>query len=695
MSRDVPLHRLRNIGIMAHIDAGKTTCTERMLYYTGLIHRMGEVHDGTATTDFDPEEQRRGITISAATVTTSWEPRMGSQRGVSHRIRIIDTPGHVDFAVEVERSLRVLDGAVFVLDASAGVECQSEAVWRQADRYEVPRVTFVNKMDKVGADFGRCLAEMRERLGARPFAVQLPLGEERDHRGVIDLLHMRALRFGDVRESMVCENIPDDLVADAIDARATLAEACAEIDQEVLDTWAAGGMPSAESLERALRKGMLAGSMHVVLCGSALGNKGIEPLLDAIVAYLPSPADRPPAQGEDPRTAALVVCRPDENEPFAAIAFKTQSDARGTLTFLRIYSGRLARGDTVVVCSRDERERIGRLYVVHASDREEVTCAYAGDIVAALGLRHTKTGDTLASAIRPVVFESIVVPEPVLEVALEPKTSSDRERLGQGLARLVSDDPSLRIRVDEESGQTVLSAMGELHVEIAMARLERDHGVRVRVGRPAVAYRDTVARHVRVDHKLAKQTGGPGQYARVVLEVAAGARGSGVDFADETTGGAVPVAFVSAVEKGVRGAAARGVRNGYPLVDLRVRLVDGDHHVKDSSGLAFEIAAAAAVQKAVRDAGLVLLEPVMTVEVTVPEEHVGSVIGDLVSRRGAVHKVTPRAAASVVEGRVPLATLFGYVPVLRGISHGRGTAVMNPAGYEIVPEKAASLVLAK
>jgi elongation factor G len=687
MSRStVPKTRLRNIGIMAHIDAGKTTLTERLLYYTGVIHRMGEVHDGAATTDFDPEERRRGITISAATVTVSW---------AHHTLRIIDTPGHIDFAVEVERSLRVLDGAVFVLDASKGVECQSEAVWRQADRHGVPRITFVNKMDKVGADLDRCLDEMRARLGTRPVALQLPIGQEAAHAGVVDLLRMKAVRYDDPRApgTPTESDIPDTLRAPADEARARLVEACAEVDEAVLEAWASGTSPDAASLTRALRAGTLAGRLQPVLVGSALGNKGIEPLLDAVVAYLPSPAERPPALGRDPRTGAPVACAPDDAEPLAALAFKTASDPSGALTFLRVYSGCLRRGDPVLVPSRDGRERVGRLYVVHADARVEVDEARAGDIVGALGLARVRTGDTLCAADRPVVLESIAVPEPVLEVAIEPVTSADAQRLAQGLARLTADDPSLRTRTDEETGQILLRVMGELHVEIAETKLRRDHGVEVRVGRPSVAYRDTVRGRARVDYRHVKQDGGAGQYARVVLEVAAGAPGSGVAFFDDTTGGAVAAAFVSAVEKGVRGAAARGIRNGYPLVDFSVHLVDGEMHVKDSSALAFELAGSMAVKEAAHAAGLVLLEPVMDVEVSAPEASVGSVIGDLTGRRGVVHDMAARAGISVVRATAPLASLFGYVPALRGLTHGRGAAVVKPAGYEPVPVRLVSGVL--
>lgn len=643
---------------MAHVDAGKTTCTERILFYTGRIHRRGEVHDGTATTDFLPEEIKRGITISAAAVTTSWDVR-----GERYTLRIIDTPGHVDFAIEVERSLRVLDGAVFVLDASAGVECQSESVWHKAERYGVPRLTFINKMDKVGASFDDCITSMRERLGARPVALQLPLGEEGAFHGVVDLVRLRALVWES--DSLALRDIPREALERARILRDALVEAAAEHSDDLLGAWSRGESPDEQSLVAAIRRGTLAGAIHPVVCGSAYKNRGIEPLLDAIALYLPSP---------------------DEGgaEPLAALVFKTFSDARGSLALARIYSGTLKKGDAVL--ADGEHKRVGRLFVVHAADREEITEAHAGDIVAIMGLKGVRTGSTVCAPERPVTLESIEVPDPVLEVTLEPRTHEDRDRLGEALARIVADDPSLRVRVDDETGQTILCAMGQLHVEIVESNLGLA-GVSVRLSPPKVAYRDTLAQYARVDYKHVKQGGGPGQYARVVLEIEPAPRGSGLAFADATRGGVVPAAFVPGVEKGVRAAAMRGLRHGIPLVDFSVRLVDGDTHVKDSSALAFEIAAFAAVREGATKAGLRLLEPIMALEVSAPEASVGDVIGDLASRRGSIRKVTPRPATSVVEASVPLANLFGYVGDLRNLTHGRGSVAMKPEAYDVVPDR--------
>jgi elongation factor G len=660
-----PRTRIRNIGIMAHVDAGKTTCTERVLFYTGRIHRRGEVHDGTATTDFLPEEIKRGITISAAAVTTSWDVR-----GERYTLRIIDTPGHVDFAIEVERSLRVLDGAVFVLDASAGVECQSESVWHKAERHGVPRLTFINKMDKVGANFDDCITSMRERLGARPVALQLPLGEEGAFQGVVDLVRLRALVWEN--DSLALRDIPGEALERARTMREALVEAAAEHSDELLGAWSRGDALDELMLVAAIRRGTLAGAIHPVVCGSAYKNRGIEPLLDAIALYLPSPEE---AQDERP------------NDPLAALVFKTVSDARGSLALARIYSGTLKKGDAVLVDG--EQRRVGRLFVVHARDREEITQAQAGDIVAVMGLGGARTGSTVCSPERPVTLESIEVPDPVLEVTLEPRTNADRDRLGETLARIVSDDPSLRVRVDDETGQTVLCAMGQLHVEIVESHLS-EAGVSVRLSPPKVAYRDTLAHAgaaTRVDYKHVKQGGGAGQYARVVLEIEPAPRGSGLAFADATRGGVVPAAFVPGVEKGVRAAATRGLRHGIPLVDLSVRLVDGDTHVKDSSALAFEIAAFAALREGATKAGLRLLEPIMALEVSVPEASVGDVIGDLASRRGSIRRITPRPATSLVEASVPLANLFGYVGDLRNLTHGRGSVAMKPEAYDVVPER--------
>ncbi len=679
----LPRERIRNIGIMAHVDAGKTTCTEHILLHTGRIHRPGAVHDGTATTDFLPEEAKRGITISAAAVTTSW--RVDDER---FELRIIDTPGHVDFAIEVERSLRVLDGAVFVLDASAGVECQSESVWHQAEQRGVARLTFVNKMDKVGASFAGCLASMRERLGANPVALQLPLGEESAFTGLVDLVGLRAFEW--TADGIAEVAIPEALRSDVARARERLVEAAAEHSANVFDAWAQGRAPTSRELLHALRAGTLAGAIHPVVCGAAYKDRGVEPLLDAIVRFLPSPVERPAARGIALDDGAPIALAP--TDPFAALVFKTTSDARGSLALARVYAGTVKKGDAVVI--GDAPRRVGRLFVVHADAREEIREAHAGDIVAFMGLEGARTGATLSARTRPVALEAITPPEPVLEVGLEPSTAADRERLGEALAALVVDDPSLRVRVDDETGETILCAMGQLHVEIVESNL-RAVGVHVRTTAPKVALRDTFARATRVDYKHAKQGGGPGQYARVVLEVAPGPRGSGIAFHDASRGGVIPQAFVPGVEKGVRAAAQRGARCGIPLVDLEVRLVDGDTHVKDSSVLAFEHAAAAAMREAANQAGLVLLEPLMALEVTVPEASVGDVLGDLASRRGTIRRIVPRATTSIVEASVPLANLFGWVGDLRNLTHGRGTVAMKPEAHSIVPERDVARALAR
>jgi elongation factor G len=692
MFSDIPINRLRNLGILAHIDAGKTTCTERVLFYTGVVDRPGDVDDGNTTTDFREEEQRRGITIFAAAVTARWKPIYGANSGQVHELRIIDTPGHIDFAIEVERSLRVLDGAVFLLDAGSGVECQSESVWRQAERHGVPRITFVNKMDKLGASFERCLDDMRDRLEARPLPIQLPLGEEAEHRGVIDLVRMRCVVFGDSdRRELREEPIPEELETWVFAARTRLVEACAEADDDVLHAWSHGKNPDPIALERALRELALSGSAHLVTCGSAQRYRGIQALLDAVVAYLPAPNDRRAEAGRTP-DGHEISCPAEVSAPLAALAFKIESDARGTFTFLRVYSGRLRRGDRVVTASGPTR--VGRLYVVSAAERHEVEEARAGDIVAALGLDRVHSGDTLSSVEQPISLETITVPEPVLEVTLEPKESRDRERLSGALSRLLRDDPSLALRVNEETGETVLLAMGQLHVSVVESRLQREHGVHVRLGQPSVAYRDTLARGASIDHRHVRQTGGPGQFAHVVIEFSPAERGSGVQFIDDTSGGVIPAAFVPAVGVGIRSFASRGLRHGHPIVDVVARLVDGAFHVKDSSSIAFEIAGAHALRQAAEETGLVLLEPVMAVSVTLPEAHLGDVMGDLVSRRGTIRNVGVRGTRSLIEASVPLASLFDWVSNLRSLTHGRGDVAMTPERYDRVPERVAKAVLA-
>jgi elongation factor G len=680
MPRDIPITRIRNIGIMAHIDAGKTTCAERILFFTGRIRKMGEVHDGNTALDFDPLEQQKGITISAAATSCTWEPARGPFAGAGHRVQIVDTPGHVDFTIEVERSLRVLDGAVFVLDASQGVECQSETVFRQAERHGVPCIAFVNKVDKVGADLDMCLRDVRERLGVRPVAVHLPMGEG----ALVDLLARTVVRFEG--RAVRVSPVPAEL-AELVEARRhAIVEACAEIDPQVLASYCEGRDVDEATLARALRVGTLARQLLVVTCGSALKNVGIQTLLDAVVTYLPSPVDLPPTHGEHPDSGEPLARKASDDEPLAALAFKTVPDRGvGFLTYVRVYSGVLEAGASVRVGTSGARERVGRIYLPHADEREEVASAGAGAIVAVTGLRDVRTGETLSSLTSPIVLERITAPEPVVEIAIEPKTADDRDRLSGALARMLFEDPSLRAWVDAESGQTRLRGMGLLHLEVAVEKLARDHRVAVATGKPEVAYRETIGRAVTIEHRHVKQSGGPGQFACVTLAVAPAPRGSGIAFSDETAGGVVPRDFVPAIEKGIRAAAARGVFAGYPVVDVAVVLVDGATHAKDSNAAAFEIASSLAFQAACKAGGLVLLEPYCAIEVTVPQEHGGDVIGDLGSRRGKVERLFPRGNALVVEARAPLGATFDYVARLRGLTHGRGTAVIEPDAYEVAP----------
>ena len=689
MPRTVPLERVRNLGIMAHIDAGKTTLSERVLFYTGRIHRMGDVHDGTARLDHLPQEKAKGITITSAATTAAWGVREGLFAGAEHQLSLIDTPGHVDFTVEVERSLRVLDGAVAVFDASQGVEPQSETVWRQADRYGVPRVAFINKMDKVGADFAASVRSIVGRLGADALPVQLPLGEGSEHRGVVDLLRRAAYVFdGDpTGRAFATAPVPEAMREAVEAARARLVERCAELDPSLTDAYLADGADalSVEQLERALRLGTLRREVVPVLCGSAYKNRGVQMLLDAVVKYLPSPADVPPVTGATPDGGTASRAARDD-EPLCALAFKLASgQAAGTLTFLRVYSGTLTPGAQVLNAARNRKERVGRLVRMHAAEMSEVACAYAGDIVAAVGLRDVRTGDTLADPEAPVALGSITVPEAVVTLAVEPKAGTDPDRLGAALARMALEDPSLRVGVDEETGQTLLGGVGELHLEIVVDRLRTEHRVEARTGRPRVAFRETLTGPARVDKVLSVQNGGVGLWARVALEVSPAPRDAGLVFEDATSGGAVPAEFVNAVRRGVAGAMARGLRGGRPVVDARVRLVDGATHKVDSNALAFERAGSMAFQEAALAAGLAVLEPVMAVEVTAPEESLGVVLGTVQSRRGAVREVGARGNVAVVDAEVPLAALFGYVDDLRGRTHGRASATMRFARYETVP----------
>ncbi|GHG76359.1 elongation factor G [Comamonas sp. JC664] len=689
MSRQTRIERYRNIGIMAHIDAGKTTLTERVLFFTGRIHSVGEVHDGSTEMDWLPQEKQRGITITSAATTAFWQPRQGPGAGVPHRINILDTPGHVDFTIEVERSLRVLDGAVAVFDASQGVEPQSEAVWRQADRYGVPRIAFLNKMDKVGADFAMSVASIQARLGARPVAVQWPLGEGSEFRGLVDLVHQRAVAFdgedGAFRDGL---SVPEAVRAEVEAQRLRLIEACADVDATVLEKFVDGRLEdiTAEDLERALRSGTLARTLVPVLCGSAFKKKGVQMLLDAIVNYLPAPSDVAAVEGFVPGTEARVSRPVSDVGPPTALAFKLMSDkAVGGIVFLRVYSGTLRAGTVLLNPTTGRRERVGRLMFMHANRREEVAEVHAGDICAALGLKGVRTGDTLCDPEAPVVLESLGVMEPVVQLAVEARSPAELTKLEEGLNRLAAEDPSLRVGVDPESGQVLLSGMGELHLEVVVDRLKTEHGVEARVGQPKVAWRDTLQRRVRQEYRHVRQSGGPGQFAVVVLDVGPAPRGAGLVFVDDTRGGTIPRELIPAIEKGVAGAMARGVR-GVPLVDVEVRLVDGATHVRDSTPQAFSVAGSLALQEAARHAGVQPLEPVMEVEVTTPEEYLGDVLGDLASRRGRVLGMEARGVVRLVNARVPMANLFGYVTGLRGRTQGRAQASMRLGAYEPVPE---------
>ncbi|RKH56312.1 elongation factor G [Corallococcus llansteffanensis] len=690
MSRTTRIERYRNIGIMAHIDAGKTTLTERVLFFTGRIHSTGEVHTGSTEMDWMPQEKKRGITITSAATTAFWSPRHGRVAGVPHRINIIDTPGHVDFTIEVERSLRVLDGAVAVFDASQGVEPQSEAVWRQADRYNVPRIAFVNKMDKVGADFAMSVKSMEERLGARAVAVQWPLGDGADFHGFVDLVRMRAVCFeGEEGQFSDEETLSSALREEVTPLRLRLIEACADVDAVVLEKFVEGRLEdiTAEDLERALRSGTLSRTLVPVLCGSAFKKKGVQMLLDAVVNYLPAPSDLAAVEGCVPGTDERVSRPVSDAAPPSALAFKLMSDkAVGGIVFLRVYSGTLRAGTVLLNPATGRRERVGRLMFMHANRREEVAQVHAGDICAALGLKGVRTGDTLCDPAEPVVLEALGVMEPVVQLAVEARSPGELPKLEEGLQRLAAEDPSLRVGVDPESGQVLLSGMGELHLEVVVDRLKTEFGVEARVGQPKVAYRDTLRRAVRQEYRHVRQSGGPGQYARVVLDVGPAPRGAGFVFVDDTRGGTIPRELIPAIEKGVAGALARGVRDGVPLVDVEVRLVDGDTHVKDSTPQAFAIAGSLALQEAAKRAGVQGLEPVMDVEVTTPEEFLGEVLGDLSARRGRVLGMEAKGTSRSVSARVPMARLFGYVTALRGRTQGRAQASMRLGAYEPVPD---------
>jgi elongation factor G len=692
MARDFPIEHTRNIGIMAHIDAGKTTVTERILYYTGISHRMGEVHEGTATMDWMAQEQERGITITSAATNCFWTPLRGPLTDSKHRINIIDTPGHVDFTVEVERSLRVLDGAVAVFDGGNGVEPQSETVWRQADRYSVPRIAFVNKLDKVGADFQMNLDSIHERLGCRPVPIQWPVGQEDEHRGMVDLVRMEAAIFDD--ESMGAkfnwEPVPEALRDKCLKLREQLIEACADVDDEVMSKFLDGhaGEITDVDIHRALRKGTLGFKFVPVLGGSAFRNKGIQLLLDAVINYLPSPLDVKPIEGVDPKHEGKVLVRKaSDDEPFAALAFKVATDPFvGNLTFFRVYSGTLTSGQAVLNATRGRRERIGRLLRMHANKREELKECYAGNIYAAVGLRDTRTGDTLCADKHPIILERIPFPEPVIYIAIEPRTQADLDKLAMSLQKLAYEDPSFRTYTNEETGQTIIAGMGELHLEIIVDRLRREFKVAANVGKPEVAYREAVSKTVQQEGRFVRQTGGHGQYGHVKIELGPSEKGKGFVFENAIVGGAIPKEFIPSVEKGARDAMARGVLASYPMIDVKVRLLDGSYHEVDSSGPAFEVAASMAFRDASERAGVYLLEPVMSVEIVTPMAYMGDVIADLNSRRGKILGMSERGAnTQVIEAEVPLATMFGYATDLRSCTQGRATYTMQFGHYDAVP----------
>jgi elongation factor G len=693
MARQYQIEDYRNFGIMAHIDAGKTTATERILYYSGKTHKIGEVHDGAATMDFMEQEQERGITITSAATTTFWPGEDGRMR----RLNIIDTPGHVDFTIEVERSLRVLDGAVCVLDSNQGVEPQTETVWRQGDKYNVPRIVFCNKMDKTGASFEQCIKDIKERLGARPVPIQLPIGAEADFKGIIDLVRMKAVVWDgeELGASFHDEEIPADMLDAAKQARADMIEACAELDDKAMDDYLNGIELDNATIKKLLRKAVLNGSFFPVLCGSAFKNKGVQTLLDAVVAYLPSPLDRPAIKGIDVKTEEETVRKSSDSEPLALLAFKLMDDQYGILTFCRIYSGVLAKGTSLLNSTRGKTERVGRMVLMHANNREEIAEAHAGDIVALVGLKESRTGDTLCDPAKPVILEKMEFPDPVIEMKVEPKTKADQEKMAVALYKLAAEDPSFRVSTDSESGETIIKGMGELHLDIKVDILKRTHKVEVQVGAPQVAYREAITRKITKDYTHKKQTGGTGQYARVILEIEPNEKGLGNAFESRIVGGSVPKEYIPGVEKGLNSVLSSGPLIGFPVVDMKVALIDGAYHDVDSSAIAFEIATRAAMREAFETAGAVLLEPMMKVEVTSPEEFVGSVIGDLNSRRGQIVGTSMRGNANIINSLVPLANMFGYINNLRSMSQGRASYTMQFDHYAQVPGAVADEVKKK
>jgi elongation factor G len=686
---DMTLEKTRNIGIMAHIDAGKTTVTERILFYTGVTYKIGEVHEGTAVMDWMIQEQERGITITSAATTCYWN---------ENKINIIDTPGHVDFTIEVERSLRVLDGAVALFDAVAGVEPQSETVWRQAEKYKVPRIAFINKMDRMGADFYMSVKSMVERLGATPVPVQIPVGAEDAFRGTVDLISMKAFVFDDetLGANFVEIDIPEDLIPGALEYREKMLEAVADFDDEMMEKYLAGEEIGPDLIISALRKGTIELKITPVLCGSAFKNKGVQQLLDAIIRYLPCPTDVPPMMGIEPRSGESVVRKVSDEEPFSAIAFKIMTDPFvGQLTFLRVYSGTISSGSYIYNSTKDVKERVGRLLKMHANKREDVKVIQAGDIVAAVGLKSTLTGDTLCDSAHPIILESMEFPEPVISVAIEPKTKADQEKLSVALGKLAQEDPSFKVSFDEETGQTIISGMGELHLDIIVDRLLREFKVGANVGKPQVAYRETIKDKVKAEGKFVRQSGGRGQYGHVYIEVEPLGLGGGFEFANKVVGGSIPREYIPAVEKGIKEALENGVLAGYPVVDVKVTLFDGSYHEVDSSEMAFKIAGSMAFKNAVKKAKPVLLEPIMAIEVVTPEEYMGEVIGDLNSRRGRIQTMNQRSNVRVIAAQVPLSSMFGYATDLRSKTQGRATYTMQIAHYEEVPKNISEDIVLK
>lgn len=684
-----PLERTRNIGIMAHIDAGKTTTTERILYYTGVTYKIGEVHDGTAVMDWMVQEQERGITITSAATTCFWR---------DNRINIIDTPGHVDFTIEVERSLRVLDGAVAAFDSVAGVEPQSETVWRQADKYGVPRIAFFNKMDRMGADFYMSMNSMVDRLGANPVAIQLPIGAEEHFRGPIDLVAMKALYYDDetLGAKYVEGDIPAELLPQAQEYREKLIEAIADVDENIMEKFLNGEEIAIEEVKAALRKGTIEMKLTPVLCGTAFKNKGVQQLLDAIVDYLPSPLDVPPVSGVNPEDGAETLRKADDKEPFSALAFKVMTDPFvGQLTFIRVYSGVMNAGSYIYNSTKGTKERVGRLLKMHANKREDIKEVAAGDIAAAVGLKSTLTGDTLCDDKQPVILEAMEFPDPVISVAIEPKTKADQEKLSQSLGKLTQEDPSFRVSTNEETGQTIISGMGELHLEIIVDRLLREFKVGANVGKPQVAYRETIRTASKAEGKFVRQSGGRGQYGHVLLEIEPQEPGKGFEFVSKVVGGAVPREYFSAVEKGIREATENGILAGYPVVDIKATLYDGSYHEVDSSEMAFKIAGSMGFKEAAKKAKPVILEPIMNVEVVTPEDYMGDVIGDLNSRRGKIQNMEKRGKAQVIRSQVPLSEMFGYATDLRSKTQGRATYTMQFAHYDEVPRGISETIIAK